>query len=124
MRVALIKNSFDEKYLSLKGDRERLQFLYEMQEKLRVEFNEMGRAFRDKEIDEVAFVAYKKQWRTLNLHVSEMIAPLRVEYFTKEFGYASPTKGVDDGKAQVLLQAKEELKGGEVYKTDIQAIWQ
>lgn len=121
---AQIKDRIITKYKSLPTQKEKLEFLYEVQERLRIKHNEKGKDFRDEVIDEPTFRVFQSKWNAVNTVVSEQIAKLRNKVFTEDYALLAPDDIDDTDSIEAWTAKKESLKAKVAYKTDIDTIWQ
>lgn len=73
--------------VTINTNEEKREFLYRSREKLRLEHNEKGRQFREEEISESQWLAYKATFSPKNMALSEAIAPLQHEKVLSNGGY-------------------------------------
>ena len=98
-------------------NRDKLEFLYSAQEKLRLEHNEMGRKFRDGEIDSWAWEQYKNKFSSKNYELSCQIAPIRDDVIEQILGE-------DIVITNKINQEKEKFKKSVRWDIDLNKIWQ
>lgn len=121
---AKIKERIMTKYQSLSTRAEKLEFLYEVQERLRTVHNNRGTKFRNGEITENEFRTFQKKINEVNQRVSEKIASIRERVYVEDYGLAKPADEKDDVATEARVQKKEAIKAGVIYKNDIDTIWQ
>jgi len=119
-----IKERVVTKYKSLGSQKEKVEFLYEVQERLRIKHNEKGLLFTDGEITKGEWLDFKNKWNSVNQIVAERISTLRVQVFTEDYSLTVPTDEKDTLRQDVWAEKKEALKNATTYQSDIKTIWQ
>jgi hypothetical protein len=122
--LATIRDRILTKYQSLATQQEKLEFVYQVQERLRTVHNNRGQESRDGQITQEQWDSFVLQWRNVSEKVSERIATLRDVVFQNDYGLTPPTVGVEDGKYELWSAKREQLKSGTTYQSDIDTIWQ
>lgn len=121
---AQIKDRIITKYKSLPNQKEKLEFLYEVQERLRVKHNEKGADFRANTITKDQWDNFTKKWNVANSAVAEQIAKLRDKVFVEDYELTVPTDQTDAVNTDAWGAKKEAIKAAINYKSDIDTIWQ
>ena len=119
-----IRDRILTKYQSLPTQREKLEFLYEVQEFLRSFYNQRGAQFNNGQITEDQWLAFKTQWFNISEKVLDRISILRDRVFVNDFGLTKPTSLEDEVASSAWKLKKEELKAGLTYRNQIETIWQ
>ena len=120
--LAEIKDRIVTKFQSLPTQREKLEFLYQVQERLRTFHNNRGAQFEAGQITQAQWDTFRSQWRDVSERVSEQIAILREKVFGEDYGLVST---LDDEAASIAWnEKKREPKEALSYKNDIDTIWQ
>lgn len=118
-----IKSRIHEKYNSLSNNKERLEFLYQVQEMLRTKHNDEGELVRNGQISEQQWGIFVADWNVVNTEVAEKIAELREDVFVKDFKLKLPSEK-KDAISDAWYAKKLELRNGVKHKADLETIWQ
>lgn len=122
--LAQIKQRILTKYQSLPTQREKLEFLYQVQERLRNVHNTQGGRLVAGDITEAQWDNFKTQWLDVAEKVTDRIARLRDKVFTEDYGLQTPTSPEDETRSLLWGQKREQLKSDQTLKNDIDTIWQ
>jgi len=118
-----IRDRILTRYQALPNQKEKLEFLYQVQERLRTFHNTRGAQFEAGQITQAQWDTFRSQWMQVSERVSERIATLRDNVFRTQ--YAIDTSKTDDEVvAQQYSAKKRELLDALSYKKDINTIWQ
>jgi len=117
-----IRDRIVTKYQSLPTQKEKLGFLYRVQERLRIVHNNKGQQFSDGQITEQQWTTFKIQWNEINERVAGHISTLREKVFTKDYGLALPDIK-DEIKTNAWMNKKQELKTAATFDSVIDTIW-
>ena len=80
-----IKARITTKYESLPNKKDKLEFLYEVQESLRIRYNKKGTEFRTGIITQKQWENFKNRWLDVSNYVAINIASIRDEVFKKDY---------------------------------------
>ena len=118
-----LKQRIVSKYQSLSTNKEKLEFMYQVQEKLRLYHNEKGKQFRDGDINESQWINFKAKWSDAEKIVAARVAELRDDVYKNDYNITDVqsdtpevTKEMGDKRAELLKST--------TYKADIDTIWQ
>lgn len=120
--LSQIRDRILTKYQSLHTQREKLEFLYQVLERLRTVHNNKGADFEAGTITQDQWNTFKTGWLLISEKVNERIAILREKVFTEDYGMALPTLETETGI--LWSNKKQELKDAVTYQNDINTIWQ
>lgn len=111
------------KFQSLPTQEEKLEFLYQVQERLRTVHNTKGQEFTGGQITEAQWQQFSSQWKLVSEKVAEQIANLREKVFLEDHSIAQPTNA-EDPLNDVWKQKKLDLINSTTFSSDIDTIWQ
>lgn len=119
-----IRDRILTRYQALPTQKEKLEFLYQVQERLRTFHNTRGAQFEAGQITQAQWDTFRSQWMRVSERVSERIAILRERVFTEDYQLIKPTSGADGERAVLCGNKREELKAKTSFNGDIDTIWQ
>jgi hypothetical protein len=116
-----IKTRIIAKYQSLATPKEKLEFLFEVQERLRIKHNEKGKDFRDGVITEEQWKNFEGKWFDVSKAVGGKLSEIRESVFVNDYGLLVNTDDVEASNA--FGNKKLELLSRIAYKDDIDTVW-
>ena len=119
-----IRDRIITKFQSLPTQREKLEFLYQVESRLRDIHNTRGAQFTAGTITKVQWETFLSQWFIVSERVSERIAILRDKVFSQDYLLTIPKDERGEVNTVIWNKKKAELKNAVAYKTDIDTIWQ
>ncbi len=118
-----IRDRILTRYQALPTQKEKLEFLYQVQERLRTFHNTRGAQFEAGRITQAQWDTFRSQWMQVSERVSERIAALRDNVFRTQYAIDT-SKTEDDAVLDMWRIKKEQLKTMTTYSNGIDTIWQ
>lgn len=119
-----IINQIQQRFQELPTRAEKLRFMYEVQERLRIYHNNQGQRFQNAQMTQEEWDTFKTEWKEISQAVAKRIANLRDIVFKEDFALVEPKDPKDTATVSAWSGMKETLKTGGVYTSEIDTIWQ